>query len=42
MTIESEGGRELPCYEFSCVGSQGESLTIYVNAETGKQCRIDI
>ena len=42
VTIESEGGRELPCYEFSCVGSQGESLTIYVNAETGKQCRIDI
>ena len=42
VTIESEGGRELPCYEFNCINSQGESLTIYVNAETGKQCRIDI
>ncbi len=42
VTIESEGGRELPCYEFSCVNSQGESLKIYVDAQSGKQCRIDI
>ncbi len=42
VTIESEGGRELPCYEFSCLNEAGESLRIYVNAETGKQCRIDI
>lgn len=42
VTIESDGGRELPCYEFSCLNSQGESLKIYVNADTGKQCRIDI
>ena len=42
VTIESEGGRELPCYEFSCLNSRGESLRIYVDAETGKQCRIDI
>lgn len=42
VTIESDGGRELPCYEFSCLNSQGESLKIYVNADTGKQCRIDM
>lgn len=42
VTIESEGGRELPCYEFSCINSEGENLKIYVDAQSGKQCRIDI
>lgn len=42
VTIQSEGGREIPCYEFSCLNAQGENLKIYVDAQTGKQCRIDI
>lgn len=42
VTIESEGGRELPCYEFSCINGEGENLKIYVDAQSGKQCRIDI
>lgn len=42
VTIRSAGDRELPCYEFSCLNGEGESLKIYVNAQTGKQCRIDI
>ena len=42
VTIQSEGGREIPCYEFSCLNAQGENLKIYVDAQTGKQCRIDM
>ena len=42
VTIRSAGDRELPCYEFSCINSEGENLKIYVDAQSGKQCRIDI
>ena len=42
VILRSAGERDLPCYAFNCVDSQGQGLTIYVNADTGKQCRIDI
>ena len=42
VIIRSAGGREQPCYEFSCLNGDGQSLKIYVSGESGKQCRIDI
>ena len=42
VILRSAGERDLPCYAFNCVDSQGQDLTIYVNADTGKQCRIDL
>lgn len=42
VIIRSAGGRDLPCYEFTCLSDEGRALKIYVNADTGKQCRIDI
>ena len=42
VILRSAGERDLPCYAFNCVDSQGQGLTIYVNADTGKQCRIDL
>ena len=42
MILRSAGEKDLPCYAFNCLNEQGQSLTIYVNAETGKQCRIDL
>ena len=42
VILRSAGEQDLPCYEFSCVDDQDRSLRIYVNADTGKQCRIDI
>lgn len=42
VILHSAGEKDLPCYEFSCLNQQEQSLKIYVNADTGKQCRIDI
>ena len=42
VILRSAGEQDLPCYEFSCLDDQDRSLRIYVNADTGKQCRIDI
>jgi germination protein YpeB len=42
VIINSAGALELPCYEFSCVTEDGKSVRVYVNGETGKQCRIEI
>ena len=42
VILRSAGEQDLPCYEFSCLDDQDRSLKIYVNADTGKQCRIDI
>lgn len=42
VIIKSPGGRYLPCYELSCTDDEGASVRVYVNAEDGKQCRIDL
>jgi len=42
VIIRSAGGRELPCYEFSCLDGEEQALKIYVNADTGRQCKIEI
>lgn len=42
LIIKSPGGRYLPCWGVNCSLPDSESACVYVNAETGKQCRIDI
>lgn len=42
VIIKSAGGRNVPCYEFSCAGEDGETVKIYVDAEKGTQCRIEV
>ena len=34
---KSPGGRNVPCWEFSCVSKRGEGVKIYVEAEKGRQ-----
>jgi len=41
VVIKSPGGRYLPCFEQSCTAEDGGSVRIYVNAETGRQCKIE-
>ena len=40
MVLRSAGGRDLPCYVFSCAAPGGRAVEIAVSAETGKQVRI--
>ena len=40
VSVESPGGRGTPCYELVCFNRQGETVTVYVNAETGRQQEI--
>jgi hypothetical protein len=40
VSVESPGGRAVPCYELICFNRRGETVTVYVNAETGKQQEI--
>ncbi len=38
--IPSDGGAELPCYEFLCSGKEGEELLVYVNTQTCQEERL--
>lgn len=40
VLIESEGGRDLAAYRLNCTNEKGEDVTVYVDALSGKQCRI--
>ena len=42
MVLRSAGGRDLPCYVFSCAAPGGRAVEIAVSAETGKQVRITL
>lgn len=42
VIIESEGGRELPAYRLKCTNGKNETVTVYVNAVTGRQSRISL
>lgn len=42
VIIKSPGMRDLACYEFSCQSEDGRAVTVYVDAATGKQSRIDL
>ncbi len=41
VIIKSPGGRYLPCWEINCAFQGGESMNLYVNADNGRQCRIE-
>ena len=40
--IKSAGGNYLPCWELLCGFEEGERMRVYVDAESGKQCKIEI
>lgn len=42
VIIKSAGGRDMACYEFFCTGENGESVMVYVDGESGSQCRIEL
>lgn len=41
VIIKSPGGNYLPCWELNCPDESGGTMCVYVNAETGKQCKIE-
>jgi len=41
VIIKSPGGNYLPCWELGC-SSPGGSMNVYVNADSGRQCKIDM
>lgn len=42
VILKSDGGNAMPCYEFSCTDKNRREVTIYVDAQTGVQRRINI
>lgn len=42
VTLRSPGGQSLPCWQLQCGGAEGKTVTIYINALTGKQQEIEI
>ena len=42
VIIASAGGRDTACYEFTCLDEGDRQVRIYVDAETGSQCRIEL
>lgn len=42
VTLQSPGGQSLPCWELKCRGEGDRSVTLYLNAMTGKQQEIKI
>lgn len=42
VTLRSPGGQSLPCWELQCSAGDGKSVTLYINALTGKQQEIEI
>lgn len=42
VILQSEGGNDLPCYRLICENEQGQNVTIYVDALSGKQSRIEL
>ena len=42
VIIKSPGGKYLGCWEINCVNADGEKAIIYVDAERGKQCKIEL
>ena len=39
---KSEGKRDRACYAFFCQDDEGRGVTVYVDAATGRQCRIEL
>ncbi len=42
LIARSESQRDRPCYAFFCQDADGRGVTIYVDAETGRQSRIEL
>ena len=42
LILRTLSGAYLPCWELRCTDEAGESASIYVDAETGRQYRIDL
>ena len=42
VIIKSPGGKYLGCWEISCISAEGEKAVVYVDADSGKQCKIEI
>lgn len=42
VVIESEGGTDTACYRLRCTNGNNEPVTIYVDASSGKQSRIEL
>ncbi|MBQ9687289.1 MAG: germination protein YpeB [Oscillospiraceae bacterium] len=42
VIIHSPGGHPMACYLLRCTGPEGESVTVYVDAATGRQCKIEL
>ncbi|MCR5843290.1 MAG: hypothetical protein K6G66_04965, partial [Oscillospiraceae bacterium] len=44
LIIKSPGGSYLPCWELSVTGEgeSGASAKIYVDARTGRQCKVEL
>lgn len=42
VILKSPGGRDMACFEFACTDKNGNSVKVYVDAETGKQFDIEI
>jgi len=41
VIIRSPGGNYLACWELICGFQEGERMRVYVDAESGKQCKIE-
>lgn len=42
VILHSPGGNPLACYELRCTGLEGEQVRIYVDAATGRPCKIEL
>lgn len=42
VIIKSAGKLDVPCYKFSCKGENDTDVRIYVSADKGRQCRIEV
>lgn len=42
VIMDNAAGEAVACYELSCRGENGETVTVYVNADSGKQTEIKI
>ena len=42
LILKSEGGQDLACYAFFCQDEEGAGVTVYVDAASGRQIRIEL
>ena len=42
LICKSEGRRDMACYAFFCQDAEGRAVTVYVDAESGRQRRIEL